>query len=654
MKYRPEIDGLRAVAVLAVVFFHAGFAGFSGGYVGVDVFFVISGYLITSILQSELEKQRFSIIQFYERRARRILPALTVVLFATSIAAFFLMPPSLLHDYARSLVSVVAFGSNIYFYFSNGYFSTASEEKPLLHTWSLAVEEQYYLLFPLLLAGMWYALRAATFWVMLGLAVVSLLLSEHLLRQQAIDANFYLIFSRAWELLAGSLLALLKPEGWNHFNARLRHGLAWLGLMLIIGAVILLDQSTPFPGLYALIPVLGACIIIAFCDPASITGKLLSHRAMVGIGLISYSLYLWHQPLFAFLRMKTTQQPSAIIFAVTIAVALLLATLSYWYIEQPFRHRQRFSRRRIFQLSGMTLTLTLALGLASMQGQGFPERFVNSTLMASTVGSPLRDSCHTSGTDYLKPSLSCEYFGSRITWASLGDSHTVELAYALGEKLQQRDAGLLHLSFSGCPPALLFEAKEPGCSAWLKEAVTYLEQRQDIQHVVVGFSYTRALFGHLENYPSLPDKNPVNKFTAADAGKTPTELREQYWYNLQTLIERMLAAGKQVHVVYPIPELPMDITKAITPLSILHNRAPHDVQRMTSQAFYLARHAFILRKLDSLPYGQHLHAIKPLDTLCQHGDCAAVMDGQALYFDDNHLSIAGARKIMSGVEITAD
>lgn len=647
MKYRREIDGLRAVAVLAVVFFHAGFPGFSGGYIGVDVFFVISGYLITSILLGELEQQRFSIINFYERRARRILPALVVVLLATSIAAFFLMPPSLLHDYARSLVSVAAFGSNVFFYLSSGYFSTASEEKPLLHTWSLAVEEQYYLLFPLLLAGLWFMRRIRITWVMLILTAASLALSEYLLRQNAFDANFYLIFSRAWELLAGSLLALLGPKRWSGLNQSMRNGLAWTGLALIIGAVFLLDQQTPFPGLYAFFPVLGACLIIAFCDPDSAVGKLLCSRAMVGIGLISYSLYLWHQPLFAFMRMKSASDPGVIMFAVAIALAFLLAIVSYLYVEQPFRNKKRYSRARIFQFSGVALGVMLAAGLAGMQGKGFPDRFQQPELMSSAVGSPLREECHTSGTDYLKPAQSCEYFGKHITWATLGDSHTVELAYTLGEKLKQRDEGLLHLSFSGCPPALLFKAKEPGCSAWMREAVAHLEQRQDIQHVLIGFSYTRALFGNLEHYPSLPDKSPVNKFTAEYAGMSREELREEYWQSLKATIDRLLAAGKDVYVVYPIPELPMDITKAITPMSILHTASPQDPRQMTSRDFYLTRHGFILEKLDSLPYGERLHAIKPVEQLCKKGHCPAVADGKALYYDDNHLSIAGARQILT-------
>lgn len=649
------MDGLRAVAVLAVVFFHAGLSGFSGGYVGVDVFFVISGYLITSILLAELEGQRFSIVNFYERRARRILPALTVVLLATSVAAFLLMPPSLLSGYAQSLASVAAFCSNVFFYLSSGYFSTASDEKPLLHTWSLAVEEQYYLLFPLLLAGLWFLRRAGIAWLLLGLAAISLLTSEYLLRQKAIDANFYLIFSRAWELLAGSLLALVRPESWSFIGQRARAWLASIGLLLIVGAVFLLDHKTPFPGLYALLPVMGACLVITFCDAGSTTGKLLSSRLMVGIGLISYSLYLWHQPLFAFLRMKTAYPPTVMMFAAAIVAAFALAILSYFYVEQPFRDKRRYSRHSIFQLSAASLAVMLLLGAIGMQGDGLPGRFKQAELMASATASPMRERCHTSGTDYLKPQDACEYFGKQTTWATLGDSHTVELAYALGEKLQKQDQGVLHLSFSGCPPGLLFEAKQPGCSAWLREAVAHLEQRDDIRHVLVGFSYTRFLFGDLGHlYPSIPDYSPANKYLPAYASLSPEELREQYWLSLKTIVDRLLAAGKEVYVVYPIPELPMDITKAITPFSIFNDSSAHNLDRITSQDFYLARHAYMLEKLDSLTYGNKLHAIKPLETLCVNGDCPAVIDDEALYFDDNHLSLAGARKVITDPELGLD
>lgn len=651
LQYRPEIDGLRAIAVLAVIFFHAGWGGFSGGYIGVDIFFVISGYLITSILLAELEEGRFSITRFYERRARRILPALSVVLLVTSIAAFMLMPPALLQDYARSLISVASFCSNVFFYWSSGYFSTASDEKPLLHTWSLAVEEQFYLLFPLLLAWCWFLRRRGLAWLMLGLMALSLLGSEMLLRMQAIDANFYLIFSRAWELLAGAMLALGKPEQWR-VSDQLRPWLALSGLLLIVAAILGLDHHTPFPGVYAVIPVLGACLVIAFADAKQAVGKLLASRAMVGVGLISYSLYLWHQPLFAFLRLKQIHAPHPLLFALAIILALLLAAASYRWIEQPFRDRKRYDRRRIFQLSALALIGIVGIGVLGLNGQ--PQRFAQAELMTSIAPSPMREQCHTGGTDYLKPAQSCTYFGKDVHWASFGDSHTVELAYALAQRLQVRndDAGLLHLSFSGCPPALLFEARQPGCSAWIRESLQYLEQHGEIQHVLLGFSYTRFLFGEMEPGSLQPsDNNPANKFNPAYSAKSAQELRELYWQSLHTMITRLQAAGKQVHLLYPIPELPADISKLVTPFSVLQNTDTAPLEQVSTLALYQSRHAYILNKLDSLNYGANLHALKTSDILCGQGHCPAVMAGQSLYFDDNHLSMTGAQRLIAGLKL---
>ncbi|MEE9397930.1 MAG: acyltransferase [Methylococcales bacterium] len=309
MQYRKEIDGLRAVAVLPVIFFHSGLFGITGGYIGVDIFFVISGYLITTIILDEIEKNNFSIINFYERRARRILPALSIVLIFTTIASFVLMPADLLKSYSQSLVSVAIFSSNVFFYLSSGYFSTASDEKPLLHTWSLAVEEQYYLFFPVMLSMLWRVGKKRLAYFILSLSVVSLLLSQYLSIKQFVDANFYLIFSRAWELFAGSLIAF---SGLHNYSIKksFREILGFSGLGLIIYSTIYFNKNTPFPSFYTLVPVIGTVLIIAFSDKNTSIGKFLSNKLFVSIGLISYSLYLWHQPLFAFLRMKTVGEPS--------------------------------------------------------------------------------------------------------------------------------------------------------------------------------------------------------------------------------------------------------------------------------------------------------------------------------------------------------
>ena len=236
MQYRKEIDGLRALAVLPVILFHAGLFGFTGGYIGVDIFFVISGYLITTIIIDELAQDSFSIKKFYERRAKRILPALSAVLIITTLLAFVFMPANLLKSYANSVISVVTFTSNFHFFTTSGYFSTVSDQKPLLHTWSLAVEEQFYLFFPLMLGFWWAKGKSYLVKIVTALSILSLLLAQYLAVNSFTDANFYLIFSRAWELFAGALIALTNIQKVS-IRAWQREALGIIGIMLIIFSI---------------------------------------------------------------------------------------------------------------------------------------------------------------------------------------------------------------------------------------------------------------------------------------------------------------------------------------------------------------------------------------------------------------------------------
>lgn len=649
MKYRQEIDGLRAIAVLAVILFHGNLLGLTGGYIGVDVFFVISGYLITNIIVREIEKKQFSIIDFYERRARRILPALTVVLLVTTVIALIFMPAHLLKSYAKSLISVAMFCSNIFFYLTSGYFDTASDEKPLLHTWSLAVEEQFYVFFPLMVWALWFLGRKKITYLIIALSVLSLMACHYLLSISSVDANFYLILSRAWELFAGSLIALTKLET-RITLLKVRNYLSIVGLLMVVYAIVCFDENTPFPSIYALVPVMGAVLIIAFSNAQTIVGNLLSRSWMVGVGLISYSLYLWHQPVFAFLRLKSVTEPSAVQFSFAIVLSFGLAYLSYKFVETPFRNKHRYTRKAIFVWSSIALAAMLLVGSLGILLDGMPQRFKQSQYLTTIQHSPKRDAgCHTGGMDYLKPAKACQYFGKRIDWASFGDSHSTELAFALAQALESQGSGLIHLSFSGCPPALNFEAKQPGCTRWVNESLQFLEANSNIQNVLLGFRYTRFLFGdQIHGYPALPDNSPAGGMVGINRTATNQELRQKYWESLQEIINRLVMAGKRVYVVYPVPELPVDIRKAVTPFSVFEHEPIVDLEHITTTQYFYARNEYIIKKLDSLPYGDKLHAIKPGDFLCGDGYCPAVKSGKALYFDDNHLSVEGAKLVIQG------
>ena len=343
---------------MPVILFHAGAAPFSGGFVGVDVFFVISGYLITTILIDELEQGRFSIINFYERRARRILPALFFVMLCTLPFAWAWMLPSQMKDFSLSLFAVTVFGSNFLFWKTSGYFAAAADEKPFLHTWSLAVEEQYYVLFPIFLFLAWRFGRNSVFWMIVTFAAGSLLISEWGWRNEP-KANFFLFPTRAWELFAGSIAAfVIKTHG-----IRTNQILSGAGLLMILYSIFFYTEATPFPSVYALMPVGGAVLIVLFATKETFAGALLSKRPFVWIGLISYSAYLWHQPLFAFARIRMTEAPSLSFMLFLSAMALVLAAFSWKFVEQPFRLKDVTSRRLIFQASLAGMVFFIALGL---------------------------------------------------------------------------------------------------------------------------------------------------------------------------------------------------------------------------------------------------------------------------------------------------
>jgi peptidoglycan/LPS O-acetylase OafA/YrhL len=374
MRYRPEIDGLRAFAVLPVIFFHAGVAGFEGGFVGVDIFFVISGFLITSILVSELETGKFSIVSFYERRARRILPALFFMMLLCLPMAWLFLLPADLEDFSRSMVAVVAFVSNIFFWWTSDYFAAAAELKPLLHTWSLAVEEQYYLFYPVLLLSLWRCGRRSVFWVLAVASVASLVTAQIGIATKPVAA-FYLLPTRAWELLLGSLVVFVVPKIDALLNNQVVAEIAAaLGLMLISYAILWFDKSTPFPGAWALVPTVGTVLILAFARPATRVGRLLGWGPFVKMGLISYSAYLWHQPLIAFVRHEAVSAPGPGLLAAVIATSLVLAHVSWRYVESPFRARGVFSRRQIFVFSAVGLLFFGGVGVVGAVNKGFADR----------------------------------------------------------------------------------------------------------------------------------------------------------------------------------------------------------------------------------------------------------------------------------------
>jgi len=474
--YRPEVDGLRAVAVVPVVLFHAGFALFPGGYIGVDVFFVISGYLITSIILAEQSRGHFSIAAFYERRARRILPALFLVMLVSLPFAWWWMTPHHFKGFAQSVVATTLFAPNIYFLLKSSYFDIDVDEKPLLHTWSLGVEEQYYIVFPWLVVACHRFGPRVLAGVVAATAVVSLGASEWASWTHPIG-NFYLAPTRAWELALGALLAIAARHGFPRTlpGARWCNTITLLALAMIVAPIFLYQQHTRFPGLHALPPTLGAALIIAFARADTLVGRLLSWRWSVGLGLVSYSLYLWHQPIFALARLHSSGKPALWVFGVLSVVSLALAYGTWRFVERPFRDRHRFERRQIFALAFAGSLAFCAFGLLGHFGEGLPGRLKPEQLHILAFGDrPETPRDNSPGAAcFLTPEQGAAALGRCVeneaaTGRSLflwGDSHAAHLYAGLRRQLAGT-AKFSYLTASACPPLVGVDADvRAGCYA---------------------------------------------------------------------------------------------------------------------------------------------------------------------------------------------
>jgi len=373
MKYRREVDGLRAIAVLPVILFHAGLEAFAGGFIGVDVFFVISGYLITTILFDEMSRGEFSISRFYERRARRILPAQYFIMLLTLPLGYFLMLPEDLENFGQSLVATVCFSNNILLYLTSGYWVMEVDFKPLVHTWSLAVEEQYYFIVPLL---MLVAFRFGKKFLVLGMVLIfigSLALSQ-VMASDAPTFNFLLIFTRAWELAGGALVALYFRSGYQSILPRWGNDmLAWIGSVLLFVSFLTFNRNALHPSAITLFPVAGTALILMCANSQNLIGRLLSGRAIVLIGLTSYSSYLWHQPIFAFARLVSLEEPAMWKMLFLSCLSLILAFLTWKYVEGPFRQQRGIKLRLLIPVFVVISLFIAGTGLYWVSVAGFSQ-----------------------------------------------------------------------------------------------------------------------------------------------------------------------------------------------------------------------------------------------------------------------------------------
>ena len=507
MKYRAEIDGLRALAVLPVILFHAGFEMFSGGFVGVDVFFVISGYLITTIILSEMAEDKFSIINFYERRARRILPALFFVMAVSLPFSWYLMLPSQLKEFGDSIISVALFVSNVHFWLGSGYFAINQAENPLLHTWSLAVEEQFYIFFPLFLLMFWRLGLQRLIILLLAICIISFTIANWASfsgwHPKVVSGGFFLIPTRAWELLVGSFLAFYLKFYGNRIDNFWGESLSFLGLMLILFSIILFDRTTPYPSIFTLIPVLGTGFLILSSSDTNVQ-KILRFKAIVGLGLISYSAYLWHQPVFAFAHIAGYPS-SSLLYFVLIFTSLFIAYLSWRFVEKPFRSYATMSRKVVFTFSALSILCFVSLGIALSAYNGFANSSPSYAEIKENLDWPdknnkTEDCLNLHGGDQY---CLISDISRKPTHLLLGDSHANHFYFGLKKILtKDGDVNLLMSGVGGCPPLVgidmgytYLNGSDLKCYKRTNKLFLNLLSKNEIDHIYLAFD-ERGIFDH--------------------------------------------------------------------------------------------------------------------------------------------------------------
>lgn len=628
-KYRPDIDGLRAVAVLSVVAFHAFPSIMRGGFIGVDVFFVISGFLISTIIFENLDKGTFRFSDFYGRRVKRIFPALLLVVLTSYLVGWF----SLLADEYAALGKHIAAGagfvSNFVLWGESGYFDAAAETKPLLHLWSLGIEEQFYIIWPFLLFVAWKT-RLKLIVPTLVFAAISFGLNLKGIDKDP-TSTFYLPQSRFWELLAGSTLAYFVLYGKGRFetirlkltNGAFSHALSTFGFLLLAYGFWKINQSLGFPGKWALIPVLGTMSIILAGPTSFLNRHVLSNKVVVFFGLISFPLYLWHWPLLSFARIVSGEAPNANVRIAAVVLSVFLAWLTFRFIERPIRLGKDGNAKVVFLLVPMIITGIIGYGTYRYDGLAFRSLVKSYEAVVSTIqNNPKRDECHLPQTPESVTKGPCEYFFPKAAVAIVGNSHAPEIAYALAEALRPRQQGIAHYSISGCTHNYLIDPNLKNvqgtsvCYDWHNHVVEDITHSPHIKYVVL--SYRNEFY--LDNGPLVK--------------------------SLLDMIDAFVAADKKVIWVLQAP-MPGKHVKDYLRSDYRSSAGVQENLPGLRTATWKSMYKHSAEVIAKLP--PSVVVIDPANSFCGEIDCYVVKNNKSLFFDDNHMSLEGGRLIVERI-----
>jgi peptidoglycan/LPS O-acetylase OafA/YrhL len=626
MDYRREIDGLRAIAVIPVILFHAGLPFFSGGFVGVDIFFVISGYLITSVLFRDIKSGGFSFSYFYERRVRRIAPALLLVMFVSVLLSWFVLLPADMKAFSQSLVSITLVSPNLFFWLQTDYFSPAAEMNPLLHTWSLGVEEQFYIFWPLIILFIWrFELkRQAVF--LIALCSVSFFAMEYARTENASFA-FYQFPTRAWELILGALAAVfLSIRDERNFGPHISNTMSLLGLVLIFISVVWLDKKSGYPGVWTLLPTSGTFLLLVFCQRQHIVTKLLGHKWLVAIGLVSYSAYLWHQPIFAFSKHYLVAPASWQLITCLVFVSFVLAFFTWRFVETPFRSASKVGHRHLYTALFAALLFFMGFGLLGHFSNGFDGRNVDGVSLRD-IGARLQPNYGLSrecDSDILH--LEACVYGAQPDTALWGDSYAMQLAPALtGES---NSLSLVQYTLSSCRPLLGLSIMGGEYSVdWSQRCIKFNQSAYD--RIVANDQIKRVVVSSMFLFSgySLYDGSELRDY---DSKVVETAVVES--------LRRLKSSGKEVIIVSPMPSNGRDIGRCLARAKI----AGEDLNSCNFKRSEWSSEFLEGRAVVSRLAAEGFKVLWLDEIFCGAEVCQTAFEGTFLYRDKGHISISGA------------